>query len=483
MLAFLLLLKTFQNVGYFVDLETIPRKIAAYIRDQLREHRPDEKLPTMEVLTLSRPTLYEYRTAIRQHRGVKVFTTTARASLAAEITRAAQTMNSTADLINVGVEWLIKERWELPAYSMLDRLAGHIKQRVNDALFDTVYEAMSAEQKIICRRLLHHASDGSGVEWTRLKMLPGNPTQGNMRELSKHFEWLMTLGKTKVLLAPIPLAKIMHFASEALSLPPSELQQGGMSTAKRYTLVLCAIDRARIEARDALGDMLRKRVAMMTADAQDDLDEMREALRGMNEKIVSMMFDITKSAETHANDNDALGADVQDLLEDNGGRSSVQEQCKTLMTFHDGNYLPFLERHFRENRQRMFDAIDLLELVSTSEDDASLQLLRYVNAHRDETAKTTTLDDDTGRLNWVPANWLRFIQMSEDSDAPPSPAATNEAELIQRYHRNRLEILAFWTLADELGTGDIAIIDSERYADYRTQLLSDAECEARLAAY
>jgi hypothetical protein len=59
-------------------------------------------------------------------------------------------MNSTADLINVAVEWLIKERWELPTFSTLDRMAGHIKQSVNEALFDQVYDAMSGEQKIIC---------------------------------------------------------------------------------------------------------------------------------------------------------------------------------------------------------------------------------------------------------------------------------------------------------------------------------------------
>ena len=79
--------------------------------------------------------------------------------------------------------------------------------------------------------------------------------------------------------------------------------------------------------------------------------------------------------------------------------------------------------------------------------------------------------------------WLRFIQIADDTEKTLGQSGPNSVKSIQRYHRNRLEILAFWTLADELGTGDIAITDSERYADYRTQLLSDAECEARLAAY
>lgn len=123
-LAFLVLLKTFQNVGYFVELDTIPNRITSYVRDQLREHRPDEKqIASDGKLAVSKPRLYEYRTVIRQYRGVKAFDDSSRAGLTTELTQAAQTMNSTTDLINVGVEWLIKERWELPAYCTLEILA------------------------------------------------------------------------------------------------------------------------------------------------------------------------------------------------------------------------------------------------------------------------------------------------------------------------------------------------------------------------
>jgi hypothetical protein len=219
------LLKTFQNIGYFVPLTKVPKRIVEHVREQLLDYWHGEKAQLREKLRLSEPTLYEYRAVIREYRGVKAYGTVARAELVSQLTQAAQTMNSTADLINVGVEWLIKERWELPAFSTLDRLAGHIKQSVNDMLFDQVYEALSSEQNLICRRLLRQASDGGGAEWTRLKILPGSPTPGNMYELSEHFKWLMTLGEIKGLLVPVPASKIMHFASEALSLPPSGLQR------------------------------------------------------------------------------------------------------------------------------------------------------------------------------------------------------------------------------------------------------------------
>jgi hypothetical protein len=150
-LAFLVLLKTFQNTGYFCDLQNVPVQIINYIREQLLNNGPDEvKRVERRLPERSKPTLYEYRKVIREYRGVKAYSGITSKQLTTELTRAAQTMNSTADLINVAVEWLIKERWELPTFSTLDRMAGHIKQSVNEALFDQVYDAMSGEQKIIC---------------------------------------------------------------------------------------------------------------------------------------------------------------------------------------------------------------------------------------------------------------------------------------------------------------------------------------------
>jgi hypothetical protein len=43
------------------------------------------------------------------------------------IAHAAEVMEHPADLINVAIEELVKERHELPAFSTLDRLVGHVR--------------------------------------------------------------------------------------------------------------------------------------------------------------------------------------------------------------------------------------------------------------------------------------------------------------------------------------------------------------------
>jgi len=43
-------------------------------------------------------------------------------------------MSDPADLSNVAIEHLIQPRCELPAFSTLDRLIGHIRHRVHQTL-------------------------------------------------------------------------------------------------------------------------------------------------------------------------------------------------------------------------------------------------------------------------------------------------------------------------------------------------------------
>jgi hypothetical protein len=53
---------------------------------------------------------------------------------------AAQTMDNPAALINIVWETLIKERYELPAFSTLDRLGRQARTLVNHSRFLTVFD-------------------------------------------------------------------------------------------------------------------------------------------------------------------------------------------------------------------------------------------------------------------------------------------------------------------------------------------------------
>ena len=56
----------------------------------------------------------------------------------AAIETAVTVMDHPADLINVAIEALVKESYELPAFSTLDRLAGHLRALNHTLLFEQV---------------------------------------------------------------------------------------------------------------------------------------------------------------------------------------------------------------------------------------------------------------------------------------------------------------------------------------------------------
>ena len=127
MLALMVMLKSFQRLGYFVALESVPTAIIAHLRKCLNFSAKVTAIPSL------RSRRY-YQTAIRTYLDVKPYDQTASKLAATVIARTALVMEHPADLLNVAIEELVKERYELPAFSTLDRLVGHIRAVTNNRL-------------------------------------------------------------------------------------------------------------------------------------------------------------------------------------------------------------------------------------------------------------------------------------------------------------------------------------------------------------
>lgn len=135
-LAFLVMLKSFQRLGYFPGPEEVPEMVVAHLRSRLG--LADNTRATSPARSRQR-----YRDAIRKHLGVKPFEKDARRLAAAAVAEAATTMDDPAGLLNVAIEELVKERFELPAFSTLDRLVRHTRYAVNSPLFSRVDARMT----------------------------------------------------------------------------------------------------------------------------------------------------------------------------------------------------------------------------------------------------------------------------------------------------------------------------------------------------
>ena len=105
-----------QHLGYLPALADVPDQIRRYLCQQL--HLP--------------PTTYTVAEATRPWHAIAISSgpvwlfsrsiPSGRAVVIDAVHQAASTMSDPADLINVAIEHLIQQRFELPAFSTLDRL-------------------------------------------------------------------------------------------------------------------------------------------------------------------------------------------------------------------------------------------------------------------------------------------------------------------------------------------------------------------------
>ncbi len=249
MLGFLVMLKSFQRLGYFPRPEDVPEAVVSHIRSRLwlpaEEAAPDAP----------RRSRQRHRDHIREHLGVRAYGEDARRLATQAVADAALTMDDPADLVNVAIEELVKERYELPAFSTLDRLARHVKYAVNARLFTRLDERLTEGEKRSLDRLLETGPHGRS-ELNVLKSSPKSATKKNLSEMQERLVWLESMGDTGGLLKGISNQKVANLAAQARALDASELKDIGLE--RRRAMLVCLIYRTKVSVRDALCEMLTK---------------------------------------------------------------------------------------------------------------------------------------------------------------------------------------------------------------------------------
>ncbi len=465
-LHLLLWLKSFQRLGYFPNIADIPTSVVEHVRSYLQlddELRPDYGQDR---------TLYRHHQAVRDYLQVQPFDESARRSIAAIVRQSALVMDNPADLINVAIEELVRLRFELPGFTTLDRLVAHVRSQVNLSLFAQVTALLTSQERAALQALLDTKLGPRRTPFQAIKDPPPSATLKHLKEWQTKLNWLLSLlslgdadrfDRLDQLLVDLPPAKLKHFAAEAMVLDAATMND--VEPAKRYTLLLCLVQQARVTTRDELVTMLIKRVSSIQRAAQVELELLREAYRATTINVADTLSEILETVGETTEDA-VLGQQVRALVWARGGQQMLQEECANVISYNGNNHLPLLWRFFRSHRRVLFSILRTLELSSTTQDGSLLGAVQFVldNQHKRSEWVRGELD-----LSFASDLWQRLI--------------TDRRRRVPRMVRRQLEVCVFVYLAYELKTGDISVAGSEQYADYRTHLLPWEECEGQLEAY
>ena len=472
----LALLKTFQRLGYFVSLVDVPVSLLEHVARSAGYDSVPAELFRYDASSVRR----RHMLLIRDYAGVKAWGEDAQAAMEKASEEAARTLEDLSDIINVALEQLIRQRFELPAFSVLQRAAQHAR-----AVANRLYQALVCDRLDTAARerlglLLTRVEDETKSPWHRLKGEPKQPTAQNNRDFLEYLAWLREQAIVPAMFRDIPDVKLKQFAAEARSLDVRSMND--LTETKRLTLAATLVYAQTGRALDDSADMYVRLVQRLHNQARNALLEYQAEHVERTDSLVATLHGMTLAYRSEGSAEQRLSA-IGEFIEPDVDH--ILEQCEAHQATAGRNYLPFLTRFYSHQRAALFSFLDSVELISTSADRSMTDAIRFLIAHK------------KSRFDMLPARLpIKKEGSSEDSEALPlelsfvgepwwplvAPDTKPQQEPAQ-VSRRWFELCALTEVMRELKSGDLCIPGSDRYSDFREQFVSEEECRHNLASY
>jgi TnpA family transposase len=461
--AFLVQLKTFQRLGYFIALRDVPRSIVEYIgHDQGMLIVPDTLAEYDESGTRRR-----HVPIIRKYLHVKNFDEDGRALLSSTVQLAAARMEDLADIVNVAIEELIRHSFELPGFTSLIKEAQRGRAEVNRVLYRRVYDAMTADgRNAIDTLLAESSSESRKTRWNTLKQDAQSPTLTHLRELLERQRWLDCERLPIALNTLLPEVKLRQFALEAKSLDAARMQE--MAPEKRYTLAATLIELQNARALDDLAEMFIKRLMRIHRHGREALALDRLKHQERTDTLIHKLHEVIVAWGTEGNAEERLQA-IGTVLTPNS--HALLEQCEAHQAQVGNNYYSYLWRFYQSHRSTLIRIWRALKFRSTTQETSLGRALDLVLENETSRAEWLSLPGQWSDLDWVPDTWWRLV------------TGAAKREPVGRVDRRFFELCVFTQMMWDLKSGDAAIEGSREYAHYREQLISEEEAAEMTAAY
>ena len=450
-------LKCHQHLGYLPTFDEIPDSIRIYLCQQLRLPADTKWLPETQM------SRHRHRLSIRAYLQVSSYSHGGERAVAHEIEQAAYTMSDPADLINVAIERLVEQRFELPAFSTLDRLVARVRHHVHQHLYDKITGSLTPDDIGRLEGLLSIHKDRT--EFSRIKASPRGSSLQHMRQWSHRLGWLESILTTRPLLVDIARTKVQQFAAEALALDVADMRRLQI-VPRRRALLVCLLHQAQVQTRDQLGEMFLRRMRRTRTLAKEKLTELQEQHRELEEHMLAVFADVIDETILNPEDNVALGQGVRDILKNDGGAEALRERYEQVSAYHNNNYRPLMWPIHRPHRAAIFRLSQFVKFHSATQDASLIDALAYIQSYqytrRDYLPSLISLD-------FASVRWQALIKSRQKMETV--------------LDRRQLEVCVFHYLAQGLQSGDVYIEGSEAFADYRQQLIPWSACVLRLPAY
>ncbi|MBL4869084.1 MAG: Tn3 family transposase [Pseudomonadales bacterium] len=469
-LGFLIQLKMVQRLGRFSTHKEIPDVIIKYISASTKSRVTTKQLTKY----FSSGAKDRHIKLLRKHLGIKPYDKEKTAALAKSWSEeVAVAKEELADIINVVIERLIKNNFELPAYYEIHRVAQSGRARANNQLYNNLCALLDAPSKQLIKNLLVSSTGQSnGFGWDSLKSEPKKPTPRNIKEFVTYLKWFKVLQDVLPVNLGLPPTKHLQFINEAKAIDYSDLMK--LKANKRNALVIILVRHHYAQTLDHAADILIKIINKIDRTATVHLEKYLIEHRKQTDQLIGIL---SETMRAYLNEDDKEKA-LDNVIGNKGG--AILSMCEKYMTFANNNYLPFMLPLYKKNRTSLFNTIEILDLESASEDDNIIKAIKFIVEHKKRRSDTLSIVKDESavslkylvNIRWISEKWWKLVT-----------GKTSKSAKVTHINKHYFELCVFVRVAEELKNGDIFIPYSEKFDDYRETTITDEEYEDQLDTY
>jgi TnpA family transposase len=367
---------------------------------------------------------------------------------------------------------------ELPAFSTLLRAVRRVRTAVHRDLFARVTRTLTDDHRAHIDALFVVNPALRTSPWQALKRDPGRPTLTTMQRLLDRLEQLNTYSLDLETLTAVPVRKLHHFAAEAESLDAARMQD--VEPHKRYALIAAFLAVQTAAARDDLATLLIRRMRSIHKEGKADVLAFHAEQQPQAEVLIATLRDVLVAAATEGPPATRIAA-IDAVIGERGG--ALRDQCDRQLAYAGNRYLPFLIARFRPYRAALLRILRTLTLRVTTQDAGLTDGIHFLLAHarsKRDTLLTEQVTKPEGRivrtplveLSWVPDGWWRFVTGTPSRGIYPKQIDRRAFEICVCTH-------VWWSLQ----SGNLAVVGSDLFADFGTQLISWEAYHAQVVAY
>jgi hypothetical protein len=376
----------------------------------------------------------------------------------------ARTKESVVDIVNAMIDVLVKESYELPAFSTLDRLGYEARAAATSLYISRIFDSLSKESIELSESILKDSDESGNTLWHRLKEEPKRPSINGFAQFYQHSKWVRALADNVGALPELPEAKRYQLIMEAKAYTRDRMST--IQRKKRIALTALLINEQSYYCTDCLVDLFIREVRRLHNRARSDLADFQKASVNESEQLISMLQEVANAmAEESPADvrmkkiNHALDHDPQ----------TVALRCDRLVHHGMTSHLPFLKRRYVGRRRRtLLKCLTLLDIDHTAHGGDLLACLEIILQYGEKNFATLAVNaiesprgEDKTAIGWIGKRWSSVLFQDQ------GPTIVNRM-MDAKY----FEIVVLSEIAKRFQSGDLFVNNSTKYDDYRKHLIS-----------